>query len=422
MAQTKLGALLRHRTLSKVWLSQVASNSGDFVFLVAIQWYILTSTGSILDVGIAVATALLPNVLVAPWAGVVVDRFDRRSVVAASYAVQGGVVGLAGGLFVLHFLGYVAALLLILGLEVGHQFTGPANSALIASSVPPDDLVAANGVLSSSGSANQLGSSALGGLLLAAFGLALPLEYDALSFVVGLVLIALVPAGVGAPSRGAEGPTAAAPPGWWQDLREGFDYLRKDRLMRQIAVLGLVVSFFPMGLQGLYAPYVQHVLSGSAADFGFFEASFAFGSLAGGLAMVGTGSRWRAGRLLLVGLLGQAVMVAGLGANHLLLVAFGLGALGGAAQAVTGVAAQAVQQAKLPRRVFGRVSTLLSAITNGPAPLFIFLTAALATWISVSTTYLIYGVAFLVSVALGFVLSRDIRELRLEGPTATEPS
>lgn len=410
MAGSGLGELLRHRTLSAVWLSQVASNSGDFVFLVAIQWYVLASTRSVLLVGIAVAAALLPNILVAPLAGVLVDRHNRRNVLLASYAVQGAVVAAGAALFQTGHLSYVAVVVLIVALEVGHQFTTPSNSALLAVALPKEDLVAANGILESSGSANQLGSSALGGLLLAFFGLALPLTYDAVSFVVGFLLIATVPRRIGVTAPGPHGAVPSRLRRWWLELRDGGRFVRRQRLFLELAIVGVVVSFFPMGLQGLWAPYVGKVLSGTSATFGFFEASFAVGTLAGGLLMLGPARRAPAGRVLFSGLMGQAAAIAALGFVRLWWAAFVLMAVVGVSQAGVSVVGQAIQQARIPAPMFGRVSTLLSTTYNAPAPLFIVVTSAIAAATSVSTTVEVYGLAFVVCVLVAFFLAAELRE------------
>jgi MFS transporter, DHA3 family, macrolide efflux protein len=292
MASAGYRRVVRNPSLLAVWLSQIASDSGDFVFLVAIVWYVLASTGSVVLVGVAFAAFLIPSIVVAPVAGVYVDRFNRRSVILSAYALQGSVLAAGGALYVGHLLVFPVVLAIILMVEVGHQFTIPANSALVGRAVPKEDLIAANGLLQSSGSTNQLGSSALGGVLVGLLGIGIPLTYDAASFAVGFAIMLVVSPRFGTPSPApAMDPGESKSAGWLEDFREGVRYVRKDRLMLQFAVVGVIVSFFPMGLQGLWAPYVKSTLSGSASIFGFFEAAFAFGAIIGGLLIGGIGSR-----------------------------------------------------------------------------------------------------------------------------------
>ena len=97
----------------RLWLGQAVSNSGDYVFGIAVIWYILVSTESVILVGLTVALTLVPSILVAPLAGVLVDRWNRRHVLLATYAAQATLVGGAGILYVLHELGFVFALITV---------------------------------------------------------------------------------------------------------------------------------------------------------------------------------------------------------------------------------------------------------------------------------------------------------------------
>jgi len=416
MAYAGYRRVLRNPSLLAIWLSQTVSDSGDLVFLISIVWYVLLSTGSVVLVGIAFAAFLIPSILVAPIAGVYVDRFNRRSVILAAYALQGSVVAAGGALYVEHLLVFPAVLTIVLMVEIGHQFTIPANSALVGRAVPREDLIAANGLLQSSGSTNQLGSSVLGGVLIGLLGIGIPLTYDAASFAVGFVIMLAVSPRFGTPSpsptREQEKPK---PPGWFEDFRDGVRYIRRDRLMLQFAIVGVVVSFFPMGLQGLWAPYVKSALSGSASLFGFFEAAFAFGAILGGLLIGGIGSRVKAGHLLFLGLLGQAISIIGLGLTRQPIVALAFASGLGLSQATNTIPFQSLLQAKLPSHLFGRVSTLLSTLVFAPSPAIIVLSSAFASATSVTFIVEAYGVAMLGCVLVGLLLAGESRRAEIPG-------
>jgi MFS transporter, DHA3 family, macrolide efflux protein len=416
MASAGYRRVVRNPSLLAVWLSQIASDSGDFVFLVAIVWYVLASTGSVVLVGVAFAAFLIPSIVVAPVAGVYVDRFNRRSVILSAYALQGSVLVVGGALYVGHLLVFPVVLAIILMVEVGHQFTIPANSALVGRAVPKEDLIAANGLLQSSGSTNQLGSSALGGVLVGLLGIGIPLTYDAASFAVGFAIMLVVSPRFGTPSPApAMDPGESKSAGWLEDFREGVRYVRKDRLMLQFAVVGVIVSFFPMGLQGLWAPYVKSTLSGSASIFGFFEAAFAFGAIIGGLLIGGIGSRVKAGHLLFLGLLGQAVSIMGLGLTRQPILALAFASGLGLSQATNTIPYQALLQAKLPSSIFGRVSTLLSTLIFAPSPVIIVLSSAFASATSVTFIVEVYGIAMLGCVLVGLLLAGESRRAEIPG-------
>jgi MFS transporter, DHA3 family, macrolide efflux protein len=416
MASAGYRRVHRNPSLLAIWLSQIASDSGDFVFLVAIVWYVLASTGSVVLVGVAFATFLIPSIVVAPVAGVYVDRFNRRSVILSAYALQGSVLVAGGALYVGHLLVFPVVFATILMVEVGHQFTIPANSALVGRAVPKEDLIAANGLLQSSGSTNQLGSSALGGVLVGLLGIGIPLTYDAASFAAGFAIMLAVSPRFGTPSPNRDqelGPPN--PVGLLEEFRDGVRYVRKDRLILQFAIVGVVVSFFPMGLQGLWAPYVKNALSGSASLFGFFEAAFAFGAILGGLLIGGIGSRVKTGHLLFLGLLGQAISIIGLGLTREPILALACASGLGLSQAANTIPYQSLLQAKLPPNLFGRVSTLLSTLIFAPSPVIIVLSSAFASATSVTFIVVVYGIAMLGCVLVGLLLAGEIRRAEIPG-------
>ena len=404
--------VLRNRSFLALWLGRTASASGDFVFNLAAVWFILTSTGSLILVSAAFAAIFLPQILVGPVAGAYVDRWNRRNVLLVTYALQGLLVGVAGVLYVLHHLGYLLTLATILLLEVGHQFTVPAGEAILPGAVPQRELVPANGLLSASSSANSILSTGLGGILVGLLGVAIPFEYDALSFLVGLVVIATLPAALGRPTVEAEAlPESAPAPGLIIELREGAQYLRRDSLLLRLAAVGTLVSFFAMGLQALYAPYVQRNLAGGAALYGFYSVSFALGSIAGGMLVGHLGRTARTGRLIILGLVGQGVGITLLGLTHLWWVALLLAAGIGVSQETNSVPWSALLQARIPRAKYGRVSTLIGTIINAPTPASVVATAFVAGVLSIGTTYTLYGLAMLACIAVAAASTRELLSL-----------
>ena len=75
-SRPSFGRALRSRPFFLLWLSQLISQSGDFVFEVALLWLVLEVTGSVFAVGLVVAVTLLPSVVLGPFLGVLVDRWD----------------------------------------------------------------------------------------------------------------------------------------------------------------------------------------------------------------------------------------------------------------------------------------------------------------------------------------------------------
>lgn len=407
----------------RLWLGQAVSNSGDYVFGIAVIWYILVSTESVILVGLTVALTLVPSILVAPLAGVLVDRWNRRHVLLATYAAQATLVGGAGILYVLHELGFVFALITVVGLEVGHSFANPASGAILPRVVDKSELISANGLISGTSSFNMLTSTAVGGAVVALLGLSVPFEYDAISFVLAMAFIAGIPHAVGSPNPEEPRATMVAPSlSFTRQLADGGRYLRSDRVVLGLTVMGTLVSFFAMGLQGLYAPYVQLNLQSGPTIYGLFLASFAGGAIAGSLVIGHIGRRFRTSTLLIAGLSGQALAIITLSINRDALLALVIWGGCGVAQMVNVVPFQSLLQAKIPTSLFGRVSSMVNAIMFAPSPLAIIMTSELAVRFSIAIMFLLYGIAMLITVITVFALRQDIRKVDIKRYEGVNPS
>jgi len=165
---------LANRPFLFVWVAQLISQSGDFIFEVALLWLVLAITGSAFAVGLVVTGTILPAVLLGPILGVYVDRWNRRRTLMITNVVEGITVA---GLSVLVLTGrvdLVGLLAVVFALGTGATLVRTATNAYVPSVVSVDDLPPANSLLQFSGSFNQIIGLSLGGVFVAAFGIACP--------------------------------------------------------------------------------------------------------------------------------------------------------------------------------------------------------------------------------------------------------
>jgi Na+/melibiose symporter-like transporter len=261
---------------------------------------------------------LLPSLLAGPLAGVLVDRWDRRRTLVA--------VSLAQAVFLLPLLAVhgrqqLWIVYLVIAVEsVLAQLNDPARNALLPALVEERELVGANALIGLNGNLARLVGSPLGGVLVELAGLPGLVLGDAVSFLAGAALVALVrtPAAAGAPGRAAAegapvpagagaaaggsaaaagaGPAAAA--GLLREWLDGLAVTLRSRRLRW----GLLVSALAAVAQGLFTVlfvlFVTRILRGDGADVGLLRGVQAIGGIAGGLLVVGLASRLAPGRLV----------------------------------------------------------------------------------------------------------------------------
>lgn len=401
--------VLRTPSVALLWASQLISQSGDYVFDVALVWFVLRSTGSSVAIASVSIAAFVPWILLSPLIGTLIDETNRRSALLVSNVLQALVaVGLAYLVLIRTFeLGPILALVVLL--NTGGVAVGVTSRAMLAHLCAKEDLSAANGLFFFSNSANQLLGFSLGGVVVAFAGLALPIEYDALTFVVAAALVVSI-----APAAGAVGALSSSRRKeglgrrFLEDLRAGARYVHSDRTLLRMLWMVTFATFVLNGYTVLSVLYVTGVLHQGALGYGLFLGSMAAGGSLGSLLIGQIDVRSRVGRSLFLGTGGLGAVTAVLGiANSLylgLVLAFVLNACGALVTVATSSWIEARVPEKLQARVWG-----YTGLTRVGAPVGAAVVGGLATAFSVPDIMLGVGLGVLVLVAIVHTWFRDLR-------------
>lgn len=184
-----LRLLGENRDFRLLWLAQVVSELGDWLYAVAVYSLLLQLTGKAESVGIAVVLQLLPQVLVAPTAGVLNDRLNRRAIMIAADMAR---IFIVLGMMMVSSAEMVWLVWVLLFSEtVMWALFEPGRTALIPNLVASrDKLLVANALSSSTWAINLALGSGLGGLVLWKFGRTSVFVLNAISFAVSALLLA----------------------------------------------------------------------------------------------------------------------------------------------------------------------------------------------------------------------------------------
>jgi MFS family permease len=255
---------LRSRAFRRLWLAGLISDTGDWLLLVSLPILVYQLTGSSLGTAIAFLIELVPAVLIAPLAGRLADRLDRRRLlIIVSLAQAAGLLPLLAGarLPIVYAVIAVQAALATL--------FDPAKNALLPTLVTEDQLVSANALVGLNQNLGRLVGGALGGLMLAVGALPAVVACDAVSFLAAMALIATVR--IGSHTAAKADPVNAA----------GRPYTRRPvrASLATAAVAQTAQGLFVV----LFVVFVARVLHGDAAENGLLRAVQAIGAIGGGL-------------------------------------------------------------------------------------------------------------------------------------------
>jgi len=228
--------LLRgNRNLRLLWTAQIVSEMGDWFYSVAIFSFLLELTGSAQMVALAFLMQVLPQVFMAPMAGVINDRISRRKVMMFADWARAVIVL---SMILVRTRGMLPLLYILLFLEtVCWALFEPGSRAVIPNITDGDEIPVANALSSATWSMNFALGAGLGGLVLVTLGRETVFVVDSLSFVASALLIRAMK--FAEPHADHLNPLRARDLMDFSPIAEGIRYVRRDRkLLATIFVKG----------------------------------------------------------------------------------------------------------------------------------------------------------------------------------------
>jgi MFS family permease len=355
--------LLRRRDYALLWVGATISALGDGMSFVALVWLVLERGGDPGVVGWLAAAYTAPVVVGGLVAGMILDRFERRRVLAADNLIRGLAIASVPAAAALGVLttAHLFAVAVIYGLLFMASLAGIPS--LLPSLVEPDDLTTANAMESISYGLAGLAGPALAGLIIAMLGAPVVLAIDAATYGVFVVcLLAMRP--VGTVTEPRESPSAAG-----GGLGPAVRFVLGTPAILAITVIYMAVNVGE-GIFLVLAPvYAREVLGGDATTYGTLVSSFAAGALAGALLVGGIGWRWPLGRSIAAATLATGLVLALLLATPSLVPAAGVLALAGLLASSLTAWAQTIRMRLIPPELRGRVFALLRTLMQSTPPI-----------------------------------------------------
>lgn len=398
------------RGLVGLLAAQAVSLTGTRMSAIAIPWFVLVSTGSATQTGLVAACEMAPYVLFKALTGPLVDRLGARRVNITGDLVSTVVVGLIPLLHVLSLLSFPLLLVLV---ALAGAVRGPSDSAkgvlipdvVEQAGVPMERATGLSAMIERS--ASTFGP-ALAGLVVALLGPLTALAFDALSFAVSAVIIV---ATVRSSAAAREASESDALP-YLQRLKEGFAFLRRDRLLRLIALMVGVTNVLDSAFAAVLVPVWALSHGHGASTVGLLFASMMAFSALSSLLSAAIGHRMPRRATYLVGYLvtglPRFVVLAIAGAPVWLAV--GVFAVSGFASGVLNPILGAVMFERIPRHLLGRVHALTESLAWAGIPFGPLLGGALVGLVGLTPVLVGFGVVYLLATTLpGF--AREWTEL-----------
>ncbi len=386
------------RPFLTLWVGQMFSLLGSQLVQFALIWWLTQQTGSATVLAIASIVGIVPQAVLGPFVGPLVDRWSRRWTMVLA---DGAVAGATAVLVVLFWLGVVEMwhVYVILFLRaVGGTFHRPAMTASTTLMVPEAHLTRIQGLNQMLNGGLSVVSAPLGALLLQLLPLPGVLAIDIVTAALAITTVLLVH--VPQPSRDADQVGRSAVNQYWQDLRDGLRYIFTWRGLLILMVMATFINLVLAPSMSFLPLLVTEHFQGTAWHLGAIEAGLGIGVIVGGVLLGAWGGFRRRIYTSLVGLigLGLGVLLIGLVPASLFPLAVVAMGLTGMMSAFTDGPIMAVMQATVEPAMQGRVFTLLGSASTAMMPLGLVLAGPLADIFGVRTWFLVGG---LITLAIG---------------------
>jgi MFS family permease len=260
-----------------LWAAQFLSQLGDSIFQVAFIWLVLDITGSKTLTGLAAAMAYLPSLLFGIAAGFLIDRWNRRRVLAGADLAR-AVLLVIGSVLLLQGRLHAAGLAVVaFGMATASVLFNPARDSLLPELVPASRLPRANAWVQLSQQAAWLAGPLAAGAVIAAAGVRSAFPFCAVLFGASFGFLALL-GGAGRAHRGD-----APLPGLARDFVDGMRWVLADRTLVVLLLLTALDNLFIMGPGLMTAVLVKDTLHLDAKAFAIAESAYGVGMILGSL-------------------------------------------------------------------------------------------------------------------------------------------
>lgn len=379
----------------------------------ALVWWLTMASGSASVLAFASIMAVLPQVLLGPFAGTLVDRWNRRTILM----ISDGLIALAIVVLALLFaqgavqIWHIYVLMAIRSL--GGAFQWPAMQASTTLMVPEKHLSRISGINQSLQGLANIVAPPLGALLLEL----MPIQ-NILAIDVSTAILAIGPLffmSIPQPHREeAEGRRSVL-----ADLREGFRFVWGWKGLMAIVGMALVINLLTSPAFSLLPLLVTHHFNGGAIELAWLQSANGVGMILGGILLGvwgGFKSRIKTAMFAL-GITGACLLVFGFTPGSAFFLAVGLIFVFGTMNSIANASFFALLQSTVPADIQGRVFTLMMSLTMSMTPVGLALAGPVADLMGIRIWYVVAG-AVMTLMSIGAFFIPTIMRIEEENPNS----
>jgi MFS transporter, DHA3 family, macrolide efflux protein len=388
-----------------IWGGQAVSLFGSALVQFALIWYLTQQTHSATVLAMATLAAMLPQVLIGPFAGVLVDRSNRRWIMVAADAIIALTTLLLAGLFALGVVQIWQIYLAMMIRSAGGAFHYPAMTSSTTLMVPKQHLARIGGLNQTLQGLMGIVAPPIGAMLVSVLPTQGVLMIDVTTALFGItpLLFLSVPQPVRQDVKPGDTKPATS---FWSDAREGLRFITSWPGLMIIVLMAIVLNGLLTPTGSLMPLLVTKHFGLGPLSLGLTETFWGIGMIIGGLILGAWGGFKRKIVTSLIGVAGIGIgtLVIGTAPSGMFPLALsGMFVMGFNVVFANGPL-QAIFQTVIPPEKQGRVMSLVSSLVIAVTPLSLLIAGPLSDKIGIQIWYVISGVVCILLAVAGFFI------------------
>lgn len=405
------------RSFWVLWWGQAVSLLGSQIVQFALIWWLTQRTGSATVLALATLAGMLPQIVLGPFVGVLIDRWNRRLIMLVADTLTAAATLTLVFLFATGLIQVWHVYLILFVRSLGGTFHFNSMSSSTTLMVAKENLPRIQGFNQMLNGGMNIASAPLGAFLLGVLPMQSVLLVDVVT--AAFAIIPLLFIHIPQPEKkGADQTAAATKPSFGRELREGLAYVWHWPALMVLMAMAMAINFLLSPTSSLTPLLVTEHFQGTAWHLGGMESSWGIGVILGGLALGVWGGLRSKILTSMSGILFIGLAIASLG-----LIPAWLFPLALISMFVLGLAIPfangpifAIFQSQVAPEMQGRVFSLIGSLSMAMSPLGLLIAGPVADALGIRFWYVMGGLITLLMGLMGFILP-SLRELDGEAPT-----
>lgn len=375
------------RVFAIIWTGQLFSTLSSTIVGYAVIFWLSMETKSAEVLAVATIAALMPQMIIGPFTGVFIDRWDRRRTMIAADIFIAVCTFIMAMMFITGDVKIPYIYVLLVMRSVASAFHVPAMQASVPLLAPETELLRISGVNQVIQSLSIIAGPALAALLISVLNMTWALMFDVLGALIAVVTLLMVH--IPNPAKKKDAP----PPHVLREMLEGMRVIYSHRGLLWVFIIIVLAYFFIMPVSALFPLMTINHFGGGTYQMSFVEIAWGVGMLAGG-ALLGI-KKIRVSEITMINgtfiVLGLTFALSGVLPASGFWIFAGLTLIGGITMSIYSGAFMVVMQTTIEPELLGRVLSIYGSLTMLPSMFGLMQTGYIADTIGVSLAFVISG-------------------------------